>query len=181
MKHIRGYESGLVIGSMATVVAVALTGCAQEQEQPQNKKIYVEQLNSGKYVVTEEIPTEGPTEAFITNKDGSMRRMSEEELKALAQQEYAKVQDGTSETTQSGGGEGMGLGGTILAVAAGSLLGNMIANQLMGNRNFQRHQASSNRSRSFNRKASAKSSSSKKGFFSKSGSSRTGGRGFFGG
>lgn len=182
LKHIRTYQGGAVIGGMALVVASAITGCSQEQEV-QNKKIYVEQLSSGKYVVTEEIPTQGPTEAFITQKDGTIRRMSEAELKALAEQEYSRVQDGSSETMHANNGEGMGLAGTILATAAGVLLGNAIANSLMGNKNFrQNKQAATSRARSFNRSASSPSKkSSKSGFFSKKGKSSTGGRGFFGG
>ena len=41
------------------------------------------------------------------------------------------MQSGQSELNAPPSGEGMGLAGTILAVAAGSLLGNMIGNALM--------------------------------------------------
>jgi len=186
LKHIRSYSHGAVIGIMGTVVASTLAGCSQGEEAPQeeqNKKIYIEQLSNGKYVVTEEIPTSGPTEAFITEKDGTIRKLSQEELTALAQEEYARVQDGSSETVQSnGGGEGMGLGGTILAAAAGALLGNMVANALMGNKNFQRNQsAATSRSRSFDRTAPSNTSPTKKSFFDKSGPSKTGGSGYYGG
>jgi hypothetical protein len=135
------------------------------------------------------MPTEGPTRAIIREKDAYgntvERFMNEEEMKALAEQEYQKVQNGTSETIQEGGGSaGMGLAGTILAVAAGSLMGNMIGNALMNNKNFSKNSSTSNRSaysRSATRKAS-RSSSSKKSFFggkSKFSSSKS--RSFFGG
>ena len=97
--------------------------------------------------------------------------MNEDEMKYMASQEYQKVQDGTSETLQDGGGSaGMGLAGTILAVAAGSLLGNMIGNALMNNKNFAKNSASSNRS-AYSRSAAGKASrsgSTKKSFFGSS-------------
>jgi uncharacterized membrane protein YgcG len=106
--------------------------------------------------------------------------MTEEEMKKLAEQEYQKVQNGTSETTQAGGGEGMGLAGTILAVAAGSLLGNMIANSLMNNANFRQKASTVNRS-AYSRSASrstTKKTSSKKSFFGSKRSSSYGSRSF---
>jgi hypothetical protein len=166
-----------------------LTGCEAPQEKQQNKFLVIEQQANGKYVVVEEMPTDGPSRAIIREMDANgmktERFMSEAEMKALAEQEYQKVQNGTSETVQDNGGSaGMGLAGTILAVAAGSLLGNMIGNALMNNKNFSKNSATSNRS-AYSRSAAgkaAKSGSSKKSFFgssSKTSSSRSGG--FFGG
>lgn len=185
MKHIKDFGNGALLGSMSVVVMAALTGCESQQSTQdainENKFIIVKETTPGKYTVIEEQPISGPTRVMVQNSDGTMKELSPEEIKALAEQEYQKVQSGTSEATQEHHGEGMGLGSTILAVAAGSILGNMIANQLMGNKNFQRNNmASSARARSFNRSQSAsKKSPAKSGFFGKSGSS-TGG-GFFGG
>jgi len=102
--------------------------------------------------------------------------MSEEEMKKLAQQEYEKVQNGTSETLKSGEGHGgMGLAGTILAVAAGSLLGNVIGNALMNNKNFASRSNSVNQS-AYTRPStppppsSAPASGDKKSYFSNSSS-----------
>ena len=189
-RHISSIASGVALGSAGVLMMSVLSGCEQKQEQAQNKFLVIEQQPSGKYVVVEEMPTEGPTRAIIREKDANgnvtERFMNEDEMKALAEQEYQKVQNGTSETLQeNGGGEGMGLAGTILAVAAGSLLGNMIGNALMNNKSFARNAASTNKS-AYSRSASGsskKSTSSKKSFFggsSKSSSSRSSG-GFFGG
>ena len=188
MKHISSISSGIGLGSAGIVMMSVLTGCEAPQEQAQNKFLVIEQQATGKYIVVEEMPTEGPSRAIIRETDANgnktERFMNEAEMKALAEQEYKKVENGTSETTQQGGGEGMGLAGTILAVAAGSLMGNMIANSLMGNKNFSRNAATSNKS-AYSRSAAGKasrSSSSKKSFFgnSKKSSSRSSG-GFFGG
>jgi len=187
MKHISSILNGVALGSAGVAMMSVLTGCEAPQEQQQNRFLVIEQQANGKYVVVEEMPTEGPNRAIIREKDANgntvERFMNEDEMKALAEQEYQKVQNGTSETTQAGSG-GMGLGGTILAVAAGSLMGNMIANSLMGNKNFSQRASSVNKSaysRSAAGKASRAKKSSRKGFFG--GNSRRssyGSRGFGG-
>ncbi|QOY55906.1 hypothetical protein HUE87_09175 [Candidatus Sulfurimonas marisnigri] len=156
-----------------------LSGCEAPQQKQQNRYLVIEQQTSGKYIVVEEMPTEGPNRAIIREKDENgntvERFMNETEMKALAEQEYKKVQDGTSETVSSNSsGAGMGLAGTILAVAAGSLMGNMIGNALMNNKNFSNRSSSVNKSaysRSAAGKASRAGTSSKRSFFG--GSSRT--------
>ncbi len=174
MKHIASIASGIALGSAGVVMMSVLSGCEapQEQQEQQNRFLVIEQQTNGKYIVVEEMPTEGPSRAIIREKDASgnttERFMNEAEMKALAEQEYQKVQDGTSETIQdSGGSAGMGLAGTILAVAAGSLLGNMIGNALMNNKNFSKNSASSNKS-AYSRSAASRrgaKTSSKKSFF----------------
>ncbi|MEA2110836.1 MAG: hypothetical protein U9P71_02185 [Campylobacterota bacterium] len=190
MKHISTIGSSVLLGSVGVTVMSVLTGCEAPQEEAQNKFLVIEQQSSGKYVVIEEMPTDGASRAIIREKDENgkvtERFMSEEEMKALAQQEYDKMQAGNSELNSApSGGEGMGLAGTILAVAAGSLLGNMIGNALMNNKNFKQHSNRVNKSaysRSAAGKKAAGKSSGKKSFFggSKSGTSKSGG-GFFGG
>ncbi|MEA3330982.1 MAG: hypothetical protein U9Q29_04730 [Campylobacterota bacterium] len=189
MKHISSISGGIALGSAGVAMMSILTGCEAPQEQQQNRFLVIEQQTNGKYIVVEEMPTEGPSRAIIREKDANgnttERFMNEDEMKSMAAQEYQKVQDGTSETLQDGGGSaGMGLAGTILAVAAGSLLGNMVGNALMNNKNFAKNSASSNRS-AYSRSAASRTSkrSSRKSFFGsssrKSSSSRSGG--FFGG
>jgi len=189
VKHITQIGSGAMLGSMGIAMMTVLTGCEQPQQEPQNRFLVIEQQPSGKYNVVEEMPTEGPSRAIIRERDanGNMteRFMSEAEMKALAEQEYAKVQNGTSELNQEpSGGGGMGLAGTILAVAAGSLMGNMIGNALMNNKNFKARSNSVNKSayhKNNSGKAGAKKSGKKSGFFSKSGKSGAKKGGFFGG
>ena len=186
MKHISTLAGGVALGSAGVVMMSILSGCSQQQEA-QNKFLVIEQQANGKYKVIEEMPTEGASRAIIRerNENGRVteRFMSEAEMKALAAQEYAKVQNGTSETVQDGSGSaGMGLAGTILAVAAGSLLGNMIGNSLMNNKNFANRSSGVNKS-AYSRSAAAKSarsSSAKKSFFGSSRSSSYGSRSFGG-
>ena len=189
MKHISSLSAGVALGSAGIAMMSILTGCEapQQEQEAQNRFLVIEQQPNGKYVVVEEMPTEGPTRAIIRERDENgkvhERFMNEEEMKALAQQEYNKVQDGTSETLTDGGGSaGMGLAGTILAAAAGALMGNMIANSLMNNKAFSRNAARSNRSaysRSSSR-ATKSRTSSRKSFFGSS-SKRSSSRRSFGG
>ena len=188
MRNISSIANGIALGSAGVIMMGVLSGCEAPQQEAQNRFLVIEQQSNGKYIVVEEMPTEGPSRAIIREKDANgnttERFMNEAEMKALAEQEYQKVQNGTSETIQDGGGSaGMGLAGTILAVAAGSLLGNMIGNSLMNNKNFSRNSARSNKS-AYSRSAASRASKSrtKKSFFggsSRRSSSRSGG--FFGG
>lgn len=96
------------------------------------------------------------------------------------------MQEGKSELNAEPKSEGMGLAGTILAVAGGALLGNMIGNALMNNKNVQRHQDVSNRS-AYHKSAaggaggSSTSSSQKKSFFGNKGASSTSSSSSYGG
>jgi len=190
MKHISTIGSAALLGSMGVIVMSTITGCSQqEEEQQQNRFLVIEQQPNGKYVVVEEMPTEGPSRAIIREHDENgrvvERFMNEDEMRQLAQQEYNKMENGQSELNQAPAADaGMGLAGTILAVAAGSLLGNMIGNALMGNKNFQKHSNSVNKS-AYHKSAAGKrssGSSSKKSFFggSKKSSSSTRSRSFGG-
>ena len=180
MNYLSSGASAALLGSFGITVMSVMSGCEAPQEQT-NKFLVIEQQANGKYVVIEEHPTDGATRAIIRERDEngnvSERFMNEAEMKALAQQEYDKMQAGSSELNAAPSGEGMGLAGTILAVAAGSLLGNMIGNALMNNKNFQQHQNSVNRSayhQSRTKNAAAKSSSKKSFFGSSSTASKSG-------
>jgi hypothetical protein len=193
MKHIVSAKN-IILGTTGIAVLTALSGCQgapQEeqaaQEEGQNKFIVVEQLSSGKYVVVEEMPTTGPSRAIIkeTDENGTVheRILTEAEMKELADQEYKKMEEGKSELNEEPKSEGMGLAGTILAAAGGALLGNMIGNALMNNKNVQRHQDMSNRS-AYHKSAAGGSSTAntgKKSFFGSKGASSTSSSSSYGG
>ncbi len=189
MRHIFSANS-VMMGSVGIAVMAALSGCEAEQEveQHQNKFLVVEQLSNGKYVIVEEMPTEGASRAIIreTDENGNVteRVLSADEMRELADQEYQRMQAGNSELNSAPSGEGMGLAGTILAAAGGALLGNMIGNALMNNANVQKHQQASNRSaysRSAAAKPTASSSSGKKSYFGGSNKASTKSSSSFGG
>lgn len=196
MKHVLTAKN-IFLGATGIAVISAFNGCqSSQEEQPtgqtaegQNKFLVVEQLSSGKYVIVEEMPTTGPSRAIIkeTDENGTVheRVMSEAEMKELADQEYKKMEEGKSELNAEPQGEGMGLAGTILAAAGGALLGNMIGNALMNNKNVQRHQDMSNRS-AYHRSAggmnnNTPSNTQKKSYFGNSASKSTSSSSSFGG
>ena len=120
-----------------------------------------------------------------TDENGTIheRILTEAEMKELADQEYKKMEEGKSELNEEPKSEGMGLAGTILAAAGGALLGNMIGNALMNNKNVQRHNDMSNRSAYHQSKSGtgASSGSAKKSFFGNSASKSTGSSSSYGG
>ncbi len=195
MKHIVSARN-IMMGATGLAVLSALYGCQsapqeEKAQEGQNKFIVVEQQPNGKYIVVEESPTTGPSHAIIrsTDENGTVseRVMTEAEMKTLADQEYKKMEEGKSELNEEPKSEGMGLAGTILAAAGGALLGNMIGNALMNNKNVQRHQDMSNKS-AYHRSSSggfggsqSTSSSPKKSFFGNSATKSTGSSSSFGG
>jgi len=157
MKHIKKAISYSVAGSLGVTVIASLGGCEQPQQpfndlsdqsnasQTQSFFMVIEQTSDSPaaYKVVEKHPTSGATRAILRDMNGIERFLSEEELKKIAQEEAAKVEAGTSRLTQDGAqmhGGGMSMGETILAAAAGSLVGGMLANRLMGNSNFRGNQ-----------------------------------------
>lgn len=190
MKHVVSAKN-IMLGATGLAVLSALSGCQshQEEQKPEgaNKFLVVEQQTSGKYVIIEEMPTTGPSRAIIreTDQNGTVRErvLTEAEMKTLADQEYKKMQEGKSELNAEPHGEGMGLAGTILAAAGGALLGNMIGNALMNNKNVQRHQDVSNRSAYHQSAAGASSTanSGKKSFFGNKSASSTSSSSSYGG
>lgn len=191
MKHSISARN-VLMGTTGLAVLSALSGCQSSQEESQNaeapnKFLVVEQQPNGKYVVIEEMPTTGPSRAIIheTDENGTVRErvMTEGEMKALADQEYQKMQEGKSELNSEPKSEGLGLGGTILAAAGGALLGNMIANSLMNNTNFRKNQDASNRSAYHRTQSSggSASNSQKKSFFGGKSTGSTSGSSSYGG
>lgn len=160
MIHIKKAVSYSMVGGLGLTVVAALQGCtppeppeqnnsAQSEQdiaqleqdlQSQNYFLVIEQISADpdKYELAERHVTSGPTRAVLKGLDGSERVLSNEELTALAEAEAAKVEAGTSGLTQeptANAGGGLSLGEMILASAAGSLIGGMIANRLANNAN----------------------------------------------
>lgn len=152
-----------MVGSSSALVLVALLGCDNPREQDsfvnspstqgsqessqaikQGAFVIVEEQLDGSYKVLEEYPS-ATTRVVVRDKNGVERILSDEEVDAIIQKEAARVENGTSELlapAASAGGEssgGLGLGGTILASAAGALLGSYIGNKLFNNPNYQQN------------------------------------------
>ncbi len=158
MRHIKKALSASVAGVVGLSVIASLSGCDQGVPPPgqnlsgdnpgmtegQNVFMVIRQTasNPDAYELVEKHPTSGPTRAILRDEAGNERFMSEAELQQIAEQEAARVEAGESRLTgdPSGMSGGMSFGELLLASAAGSLVGGMLANRLAGNSNFQRTQ-----------------------------------------
>jgi len=209
LKKISNYA---VVGGLGATLITSMTGCEDKNANGQNSQnsntitnasqkqgafVIVEKNPQGGYQIVDEFPSSKTT--IVLRENGNERILSQAEVDQLVAQEAKKIDNGTSNLTNpqnaqvSGGG--MGLGETILASAAGAMIGAYIGNKLFNNSNYQSQRRTSYKSpstysksvNSFNKaktSSTSKSSTStkKSGFFgsSKTTSSRSSG-GFFGG
>jgi hypothetical protein len=199
-KYIKKISDVSIAGGLAAVVLATFSGCEQrsgggdaafsEASQKQGAFVVVQEVAPNEYKIVDEYPS-STTRVILKDMNGNERILSQEELDKLIAEEAKKIDEGTSNLTNPGG-MGMGLGETILASAAGAILGSYIGNKLFNNQNYQSQRRTSYKSPStysksvdsFNKKtaSSTKSTSSKSsGFFgSKSGSSSKSSFGFGG-
>ncbi|MEZ5537974.1 MAG: hypothetical protein R3F02_20405 [Thiolinea sp.] len=150
------------VGSLGLTVAAALQGCGETGLPPQQAEQSQAQIadaaeqglfmviqqtgaNPDTYELAEKYPSSQGTRAILKDMQGNERILSEEELKQMAEAEAARVESGESQLAgPTAENQGLSLGETILASAAGALIGGMLANKLMGNSNFQQHQQRTN-------------------------------------
>lgn len=203
MKYIKTLSALATATGLGALLSSGLTGCTQQQkqqgQQPQAKGAFVviEETAPGRYKIKDEYPSD-ETRIILKRLDGTERVLTKEEMDALVAKEAARIDAGQSNLTDPQGQEriqqqgGMGLGETILASAAGYMLGAWIGSKLFGNQNFQNNrkagykspQTYSRSKNSFNKPRKSRASK-RSGFFnnkrtsSKSGFRRSGG--FFGG
>ncbi len=158
IKQILSYS---MVGSLGVTILASLQGCGGDQPptppppQPQTQGsiadatksegvfMVIQQTgtNPDRYELREKYPSNEGTRAILKDMSGNERILSEAELKKIAEAEAQKVEAGTSQLTQPvAQNQGLSLGETILASAAGALIGGVIANKLMGNANYQQHQ-----------------------------------------
>jgi hypothetical protein len=191
MKHIKKIADYSMIGGMGAVVMTALTGCGdsglppqqqapqentfQQAAQTQGAFVVIQEVAPKQYKIVDEYPS-SDTRVILKTLDGKEKILTQEELDALIKEEAKKIDEGTSRLTSgeqvSSGMGGMGLGETILASAAGAILGSWIGSKLFNNQNYQAKRRTSYKNpqtyarskNSFN-KAKTTSSSKKSGFF----------------
>lgn len=187
-KHIKKISNYTMIGGFSALALVALSGCDTQKPKSQDnvsqslqdskKKgafVILEEQSDGSYKVLEEYPSDR-THVIVRDKNGNERILTQEEIDKLIKEEEKKINNGTSELTSTTGG-GLGLGGAILASAAGAILGGYIGNKLFNNptyqqnqmRNYKSPQAYERSKNSFSNPSSSasrsSSSSGKSGFF----------------
>ncbi|RDU72123.1 UPF0323 family lipoprotein [Helicobacter brantae] len=195
-KHFKKISNYAMIGGLSTLAILALNGCDIQKSSSENnvsqvlqdskKKgafVILEEQSDGSYKVLEEYPSD-QTRIIVKDKNGNERILSQEEVDKLIKEEEKKINNGTSELTNPTGG-GLGLGGALLASAAGAILGSYIGNKLFNNptyqqnqmRNYKSPQAYERSKNSFSNPSSTSrattSSSGKSGFFGSNSNTRT--------
>lgn len=192
MKAIKKVATYVALGGLSAILSGALVGCGNDGQSvnesiKQGAFVILQETSPGKYKVLEEYPS-NETRVVLKSLDGSERILSKEEIDELLKEENAKIDNGTSNLTNGNSSissGGMSLGETILASAAGAILGSWIGSKLFNSPGYNAmrqtaYKSPSAFSRSVNSFKQAKTgsfaknaSSAKSGFFgssSKSGS-----------
>ncbi|EAK2583618.1 TPA_asm: hypothetical protein GD923_04790 [Campylobacter jejuni] len=186
MKKIKKIIQIGMIGGLAAVAGGALAGCGSNNDNSdtlnqaanaQGAFVIIEETAPGQYKIKDQYPSD-ETRVVLKDLNGTERILSKEEMDALIKEEAAKIDNGTSNLTKDNGqisSGGLSLGETLLASAAGAILGSWIGSKLFNNQNFANQQrgAFSNQSayqrsvNSFNKAGTTGSASSakKSGFF----------------
>ncbi|ELO3092637.1 UPF0323 family lipoprotein [Campylobacter jejuni] len=186
MKKIKKIIQIGMIGGLAAVAGGALAGCGSNNDNAdtlnqaanaQGAFVIIEETAPGQYKIKDQYPSD-ETRVVLKDLNGTERILSKEEMDALIKEEAAKIDNGTSNLTKDNGqisSGGLSLGETLLASAAGAILGSWIGSKLFNNQNFANQQRGAflNQSayqrsvNSFNKAGTTSSASSakKSGFF----------------
>ena len=195
--YLRKISDIAILSSMSVAIVMGFSGCddnkgtsAQELSKKQGVVVTLQEQGDGSYKIIDEVPSHnGDTTIIVVDSNGNKRILSQDEVNSLVAEEERRIDNGTS-TLTSGEGGGLGIGGAILASAAGALIGSYIGNKLFNNPNYQanaqrgysspsayqRSQSSFNRggatgaapratTSNFQRSASTTPSNAKSGFF----------------
>ncbi|HEC1727769.1 TPA: UPF0323 family lipoprotein [Campylobacter lari] len=189
MKHIKTILKLSMISGIAAISGGALSACSNNTNDSNNALsqaantqgafVIIEETAPNQYKIKDQFPSD-ETRVVLKQLDGTERVLSKEEMDKLIQEEAAKIDNGTSNLTNPDNAQmssgGLSLGETLLASAAGAILGSWIGSKLFNNQNFANQQrgAFSNQSayqrsvNSFNKastSATSGSSAKKSGFF----------------
>ncbi|EAH7584936.1 hypothetical protein BGG35_03655 [Campylobacter lari] len=189
MKHIKTILKLSMISGIAAISGGALSACSNNTNDSNNALsqaantqgafVIIEETAPNQYKIKDQFPSD-ETRVVLKQLDGTERVLSKEEMDKLIQEEAAKIDNGTSNLTNPNNAQmssgGFSLGETLLASAAGAILGSWIGSKLFNNQNFANQQrgAFSNQSayqrsvNSFNKastSATSGSSAKKSGFF----------------
>ena len=211
-KGIKKVASYAAVGGFGAVVIAGLAGCGSDNGGANNNDgsalneaaqktgafVIIEETAPGKYKVLEEYPS-SETRVVLKDINGTERVLSKEEMDKLIAEENAKIDAGTSNLTGSNAQNaqlssgGMSLGETLLASAAGAIIGSWIGNKLFNNPGYQSQRQSAYKNPSaysrsvdsFNKakatSSAGKPSGGKSGFFGGSSSSSSSSSSSFGG
>lgn len=151
MKRIKKIATYAAVGGFGAILAAGFAGCGNNEDSSVISEaaqsgafVIIEEIEAGKYKVLEEYPSK-ETRVVLKQLDGTERVLTKDEMDKLIAEENAKIDNGTSNLTKpeaqlSSGG--LSLGETILASAAGAIIGSWIGSKLFNNQGFQNHRQS---------------------------------------
>ncbi|PAF53635.1 hypothetical protein BKH42_04765 [Helicobacter sp. 13S00482-2] len=152
MKHLRKISDYTVIGGLSALVMVSLVACGSDSKNSKDENspnisstlqkgafVILEEQKNGTYKIAEEYPS-AKTHVVVRDINGNERVLSQEEIDKLIKQEETKIDNGTSALVNPNSNSGLGLGGALLASAAGAILGSYIGNKLFNNPTYQQNQ-----------------------------------------
>ena len=192
MKYLKKLSDYAIVGGVGALLVTGLTGCQQKggesaqqgEAQAKGAFVIIEETSPGKYKIKDEFPAD-ETRIVLKTLDGTEKVLTKAELDALMKEENAKIENGTSELTKPQdaqvSSQGMGLGQTILASAAGAMLGAWIGNKLFGNSNYRNNRKAGYKSpstysrstKSFSKARSSGRKAGKSGYFGKKSAGRS--------
>lgn len=154
LKKISNYA---MVGGLGAILVTNFSGCEDKNANGQNGSsnamttasqkegafVIVEKMSDGNYKIVDEYPSSKTT---IVLREGDKERILSKEIDALVAAEAKKIDEGTSNLTSGTSMGGMGLGETLLASAAGAIIGSYIGNKLFNNSNYQNNRAASYKS-----------------------------------
>ena len=161
MKHIKRIKGYSIVCGMGAILVFGLVGCSGGNSEPkadataftqasqkQGAFVVVEEVAPKQYKIAEEYPAK-ETRVILKTLDGKEKILSKEELDKLVKEEAKKIEEGKSALTNpqmNSGMGGMSLGETILASAAGAVLGSWIGSKLFNNPTYQQQRQRSYKS-----------------------------------
>jgi len=200
---LRKISNYAIVGGLGAFLMLNMTACSdnshksdenvfKEASQKQGAFVVIQEIAPNQYKITDEYPASSTT-VILKKLDGTEKILSKEELDKLIKEADKKIEENKSPLTNPEiSNQGMSLGETILASAAGAILGSWIGSKLFNNPTYQKERARSYKSpsvfqrskESFKQKPKSTFSSfkkeTKKGFFApSSGGTSSRSSGFF--
>lgn len=149
MKYIRKISDFAVVGGLSTLVLVSMSGCSNEEQKPQAQAptnalesaakkegafVVIQEIAPKEYKIIDEYPS-SETRVILKDMNGSEKILSQNEIDQMLKDAEKKIDDNVSALTNPNAG-GLSLGETILASAAGGLLGAWIGSKLFNNNSY---------------------------------------------
>jgi hypothetical protein len=183
-KYIKKVSNYSIVGGLGAVLVLGMSGCSdsgsnnnqnegnsQAFTQANAKEgafVVIQEVGKDQYQIVDEYPA-SETRIILKKQDGTEKILTQAEIDELVAKEAQKIDNGTSALTNpsmSDGGGGLSLGETLLASAAGAIIGSYIGSKLFNNSNYQNARQNSYQNRStYNRSVNS---------FKKSSTARTG-------